>query len=202
MDTRIVLAALVGGACAAAGAGVVTVLRAESVATPAQRESAAAPAPAPAAAAGVGRGELDALVAELRSLREELASRRVAVTDAESAPPPSTLHGELRELRALLERRAGAAPSPELDLSSKGPRRAELFVRSSEPEPETDDNERLSKLYRLWSPQRVLDEFGAPDRVDTNDGAMCWIYSESDGAISTCFDFADGYTVDVWVGDD
>ncbi|MBL8803977.1 MAG: hypothetical protein JNN27_18375 [Planctomycetes bacterium] len=200
MDTRIVLAAIVGAACAAAGAGVVTVLRAETVATPAQRESAAAPQPV--AADGLQQLELDALVEELRRLREELASRREAVGNGEPAPASDSLQAQLTELRALVERRAALAPAPELDLSSKGPRRAELFVRSTDPEPEVDDSEKLAKRYCLWSPQRVLDEFGMPDRVSTNDGAMRWIYSENDDALATVLDFAAGYLVNVWVADD
>lgn len=200
MDTRIVVAALVGAACAAAGAAVVTVLRAETVATPAQRENAAAPQPV--AADGLEQLELDALVEELRRLREELASRREAVGDSGATPASASLQDQLSELRALVERRAALAPAPELDLSSKGPRRAELFVRSTDPDAEDDDSEKLAKRYRLWSPQRALDEFGMPDRVSADEGAMRWIYSENDDALATVLDFAAGYLVNVWVADD
>lgn len=200
MDTRMIWAVLAGGACATAGAGLVMLLRAEHAPRAAEPEQEAAPRPAEVAP--LERVELAALVEELRRLREELASRREAVGNGEPAPASDSLQAQLTELRALVERRAALAPAAELDLSSKGPRRAELFVRSTDPEPEVDDSEKLAKRYCLWSPQRVLDEFGMPDRVSTNDGAMRWIYSENDDALATVLDFAAGYLVNVWVADD
>jgi len=200
MDTRTNWAVLAGGACATGGAGLVMLLRVEEAPRAAERGDVVTPRPVESAP--LDRVELAALVEELRRLREELASRREAV--GESAPTRATdsLQEQLSELRALVERRAALAPAAELDLGSKGPRRAALFVRSRDPDAELSDDERLSKQYSLWSPQRVLDEFGMPDRVTTDDGEMRWIYSENGDAIATVLDFASGYLVNVWVADD
>lgn len=200
MDTRMIWAALAGGACATAGAGLVMLVRDEQAPRAALPEHVASPRTLEAAP--LERVELDALIEELRRLREELASRREAVSDGAPTPASASLQDQLNELRALVERRAALAPVAELDLSSKGPRRAELFERSKDPDAEISDDERLSKRYSLWSPQRVLDEFGMPDRVDTEDGAMRWIYSENNETVTTVLDFAAGYLVQVWVADD
>lgn len=200
MDTRTIWAVLAGGACATAGAGLVMLLRAEQAPRAAAPEQVATPRTLEVAP--LERVELAALVDELRRLREELASRREVVSDGASTPARDSLQGQLSELRALVERRAALAPAPELDLSSKGPRRAELFVRSGDPDAEISDDERLAKRYCLWSPQRALDEFGMPDRVTTEDGAMRWIYSENDDERATVLDFAAGYLVNAWVADD
>jgi hypothetical protein len=199
MDTRMIWAVLAGGACATAGAGLVMLLRAEHASPAAAPEHVAAPRPTEVAP--LERVELAALVEELRRLREELASRREAVGDGGATPASASLQDQLSELRALVER--GAAPAPELDLSSKGPRRAELFVRSGDPATWTDDGERIAKQCRLWSPQRVLDEFGMPDRVVNYGGSLRWIYSASElpQVFNTTLDFVGGYLVNAWVDD-
>jgi hypothetical protein len=160
-------------------------------------------APRTTEVAPLERVELAALVEELRRLREELASRREAVGDGGATPASASLQDQLSELRALLERRAAPAPATELDLSSKGPRRAELFVRSGDPATGTDDGERIAKQCRLWSPQRVLDEFGMPDRVVNYGGSLRWIYSASElpQVFNTKLDFVGGYLVNAWVDD-
>jgi len=151
----------------------------------------------PAAAAICGR-----TLTELRSLREELSNRRQAVGDGTSTPANGSLEAQLSELKALLVRRAALAPAPELDLNSSGPRRAELFQRSADPEPEISDDDRLSKKFCLWSPQRALDEFGMPDWVGTDNGSMCWRYYENDRSLETALIFAEGFVVQAWVSDD
>jgi hypothetical protein len=201
MDTRMIWAVLAGGACATAGAGLVMLLRAEHASPAAAPEHVAAPRPTEVAP--LERVELAALVEELRRLREELASRREAVGDGGATPASASLQDQLSELRALLERRAAPAPATELDLSSKGPRRAELFVRSGDPATWTDDGERIAKQCRLWSPQRVLDEFGMPDRVVNYGGSLRWVYSASElpQVFNTKLDFVGGYLVNAWVDD-
>jgi len=199
MDTRTIWAVLAGGACATAGAGLVMLIRAEQAPRVAGPEQVAAPRPVEVAP--LDRVELAALVDELRRLREELASRREAVVAGAPTPASDTLQGEIRELRALVERRAALAPAPGLDLSSKGPRRAELFVRSTDPEPEIGEDERLSKKFRLWSQQRVLDEFGVPDQVETSERTLRWVYEEPQAATATVFNFVEGHAAYVWVND-
>lgn len=199
MDQRAFWAALAGGICASAGAGIVMVLgRAAPAPTALVAGPERAAAAEPAAAAPVERLELAVLIEEVRRLREALAERREEVGADGQRSATGPLAQELRELRELVERRPALTPAPELDLGSPGPRRAELFQRPEDPDVELD--EVFSKRYRLWSQQRVLDEFGVPDQISSDGGSMHWHYLQGgeDGP-STTFSFCGDHLANVWV---
>lgn len=199
MDQRLFWAALAGGFCASAGAGIVMVLGRTAPAptlVPAGPERAAAAEPA--ASGPIERAELAVLIEEVRRLREALAERREEVGADGQRSAPGPLAEELRQLRALVERRPALTSAVELDLGSPGPRRAELFQRPEDPDVEVD--ELFSKRFRLWSQQRVLDEFGVPDQISSDGGSMHWHYFQGgeDGP-STTFSFCGDYLANVWV---
>ncbi len=204
MEARTLLGVLAGGACVIAGAGLAMMFEGDRNAQLVANSDRVA-APAPPRAEFVEPAEFRALVEEVRRLREELAAGREPVVGAAAAAAPRTLQGELTEMRELLRAlrsRPAFHSDVELDLSSTGPHRAEVFVR--EYDPETDHDELLAKRYLLWTAQRVLDELGAPDRVRRQGGGMEWTYvrevDERGESLTASLEFSCGYVTGACFG--
>ncbi len=195
-------AALACGACLAAGAWLSLAFRGASAPPP------DADASSNAAAAPVGRtadrDALEELTREVRALRTALEEERRAVQPESvegSAAGFDTLCDEVRELSKLLRQRAASGAgdvSRELDLRSPGPRRVELFLR----EQGSPNDEALSKAHMLWTYDRVLEAYGAPDQVHLDNGAMRWVYSDAESQRASCFEFSDGYVANAFRADE
>jgi hypothetical protein len=173
----------------------------------------AAPAPAaghPSSATPVSvvsaadRAALEELTREVRALRTALEEKRRAVQPEGvegSAVGLDTLNDAVRELSKSLQQRAtsGAGGARrELDLRSPGPRRTELFVRLED----VDTDEVLQRAHLLWTYDRMLEAYGAPDQVQLVKGAMRWTYADAESQRATCFEFSDGYVANAFLADE